>query len=184
MDTKARNLSNDNIETLKDLASTAEIELAAVKLATLDELTKIHNRRGFMMLSQHSLNLCMRQEIPATLVYIDINNFKQINDTFGHAEGDKVLRTFASLISTASRESDIFARMGGDEFVILFTNTTANAAKNNIIRLQLSLDKQNANNKYDITFSYGIVVFDPNKHKTTKALLEDGDSQMYQHKNM
>jgi diguanylate cyclase (GGDEF)-like protein len=184
MDTKARNLSNDNIETLKDLASTAEIELAAVKLATIDELTKIHNRRGFMMLSQHSLNLCMRQKIPATLVYIDINNFKQINDTFGHAEGDQVLRTFASLISTASRESDIFARMGGDEFVILFTNTTANATKNNIIRLQLSLDKQNANNKYDITFSYGIVVFDPEKHKTTKALLEDSDSQMYQQKNM
>jgi diguanylate cyclase (GGDEF)-like protein len=185
IDNKPRSLSNDDIETLKDLASTVERELAAIELATLDDLTKIPNRRGFMMLSQHSLNLCMRQKIPATLVFMDLDKFKQINDIFGHAEGDNVLKTFAHLMSAESRESDLFARLGGDEFVILFINTTTNAAKDTIMRLQHSLHehKQNANNKYDISFSFGMVSFDPDKHKTIEALLEDGDSQMYQHKN-
>jgi GAF domain-containing protein len=66
MDTQPRSLSNNDIETLKDLASTAERELAAIELPTIDELTKISNRRGFMMLSQHSLNFCTRQKVPAT----------------------------------------------------------------------------------------------------------------------
>lgn len=185
MDTHPKYLSNDDIETLKDLASTVERELAAINLATLDDLTKIHNRRGFMMLSQHSLNLCMRQQTPATLVFIDLNKFKQINDMFGHAEGDDVLRTFANLVSKECRESDVFARLGGDEFVVLFANTTLSAAKDMIIRLQQSLNehKQKANSKYNISFSYGMVGFDPDKHKTIEALLEDGDSQMYEHKN-
>lgn len=185
VDTKTRNLSNDEIEILKDLASTAERELAAIKMATIDELTKIHNRRGFMMLSQHSLNLCIRQNMPATLVFMDLDKFKQINDMFGHAEGDNVLKMFANQIRTECRESDLFARLGGDEFVILFINTTTDSAKDTIIRLQQSLHqhKQNANNKYDISFSFGMVSFDPEKHKTIEALLEDSDSQMYQHKN-
>jgi diguanylate cyclase (GGDEF)-like protein len=185
IDTKPRSLSNDDIETLKDLASTAERELAAIELATIDELTKIPNRRGFMMLSQHSLNLCTRQKIPATLVFMDLDKFKQINDMFGHAEGDKVLKIFANQISSECRESDLFARLGGDEFVILFINTTTNATKDTIIRLQQSLNEHRpeTNNSYDISFSYGMVSFDPDKHNTIKALLEDGDSQMYQHKN-
>ena len=185
VDTKTRNLSNDEIEILKDLASTAERELAAIKMATIDELTKVHNRRGFMMLSQHSLNLCIRQKMPATLVFMDLDKFKQINDMFGHAEGDNVLKMFANQIRTECRESDLFARLGGDEFVILFINTTTTSAKDTIIRLQQSLHqhKQNANNKYDISFSFGMVSFDPEKHKTIEALLEDSDSQMYQHKN-
>jgi len=186
IDIKPRNLSNEEIEILKDLASTAERELAAIKMATIDELTKIHNRRGFMMLSQHSLNLCVRQKMPATLVFMDLNKFKQINDKLGHAEGDKVLKTFANLMSIECRESDLFARLGGDEFVFLFINTTTSAAKDTIIRLQQSLHKhkQNANNQYDISFSFGMVSFEPDKHKTIDALLEDGDSQMYQHKNI
>jgi diguanylate cyclase (GGDEF)-like protein len=116
---------------------------------------------------------------------MDLDEFKQINDMFGHAEGDNVLKIFAKQISNECRESDLFARLGGDEFVILFINTTTNATKETITRLQQSLNKhkQKTNNSYDISFSYGMVSFDPNKHHTIKALLEDGDSQMYQHKN-
>tara|TARA_R110002049_G_scaffold279626_3_gene458635 strand:+ start:2227 stop:3084 length:858 start_codon:yes stop_codon:yes gene_type:complete len=183
-DTKPRSLNNDDIETLKDLGSTVENELAAIELATLDDLTKIPNRRGFLIISQHSLNLCMRQKMPATLVFMDLNKFKQINDKFGHAEGDEVLKSFANLISSECRESDLFARLGGDEFVILFINTSTSAATDTITRLQQSLNqyKQHANDKYDISFSFGMVSFNPDKHKTITALLEDSDSQMYKHK--
>jgi diguanylate cyclase (GGDEF)-like protein len=183
IDNKPRSLSNNDIETLKDLASTVELELAAIKMATIDELTKINNRRGFMMISQYSLNLCIRQKMPATLVFMDLDKFKQINDMFGHAEGDNVLKMFANLISSECRESDIFARLGGDEFVILFINTTTTATEETIIRLQQSLDEHSANNKYDISFSYGMISFDPDKHKTIEDLIEDSDSAMYRHKN-
>jgi diguanylate cyclase (GGDEF)-like protein len=118
------------------------------------------------------------------LVFIDLNKFKQINDTFGHAEGDSVLKMFADLISNKCQESDLFARLGGDEFVILFINTSTSAAKDTIIRLQQSLNehKQKANNNYDISFSYGMVDFESDKYKTIEALLEGGDSQMYKYK--
>ena len=184
IDQKPRTLSDEDLEAIKDLASTAERELAAIQLATLDELTNIPNRRGFMMVGQHSLNLCVRQKIPASLVYLDLDNFKPINDTFGHAEGDNVLTTFASQISALCRDSDLYARMGGDEFVILFINTTNDAAEDIIVRLQQSLNEYNqkANHEYDIEFSFGIVDFDPDKHDSIEVLLEEGDSLMYEYK--
>jgi len=184
IDQKPRSLSDDDLEALKDLASTVERELAAIQLATLDELTDILNRRGFMMISQHSLNLCVRQKIPASLVYLDLDNFKRINDTFGHSEGDNVLNAFADQIRTVCRESDVFARLGGDEFVILFINASKKAAEDTIVRLQQSLNeyKQKEHREYDISFSSGIVNFDPDKHNSIEGLLEDGDSLMYEYK--
>ena len=184
IDQKPRTLSDEDLEAIKDLASTAERELAAIQLATLDELTNIPNRRGFMMVGQHSLNLCVRQKIPASLVYLDLDNFKPVNDTFGHAEGDNVLTTFASQISALCRDSDLYARMGGDEFVILFINTTNDAAEDIIVRLQQSLNEYNqkANREYDIEFSFGIVDIDPDKHDSIEVLLEEGDSLMYEYK--
>lgn len=186
IDQKPRDFDTDDIEALKDLASTAERELAAIQLATIDELTGIPNRRGFLMISQHSLNLCVRQKTLASLVYLDLDNFKPINDTFGHAEGDKVLSTFAEHIDNVCRESDILARLGGDEFVVLFIDTPKQAATSIIKRLKDSLNKHNekVNLEYDVSFSYGIVDFEPEKHKSITSLLEDADSQMYEFKNI
>lgn len=70
----------------------AERELMAIRLATLDDLTGISNRREFVALAQNSLHLCVRQGIPASMVFFDLNGFKPINDEFGHAEGDRALK--------------------------------------------------------------------------------------------
>jgi diguanylate cyclase (GGDEF)-like protein len=186
IDQEPRQLSDEDLEALRDLALTAERELAAIQLATLDDLTGILNRRGFKMIGQHSLNLCARQRLPASLVYLDLDKFKPINDTFGHAEGDNVLIEFASQITNVCRESDLVARIGGDEFVSLFINTPKDAANNLIVRLQKSLSEYNQKESrgYDIYFSYGIVEFEPDKHHTIKALLEDGDALMYESKKI
>ncbi len=184
IDRVPRNFTEEDLLALRDIASTVERELAAVQLATLDELTDIPNRRGFMMIGQHSINLCARQKMPASLVYMDLNNFKPINDTYGHAEGDRVLTIFAEHISAICRESDLFARLGGDEFVILFVNTSKNCAEDIIRRLQHSLQEYNqkAEHAYDISFSFGIVDFVPGKHQKIEDLLCDGDKLMYEHK--
>jgi diguanylate cyclase (GGDEF)-like protein len=186
IDQKPRDLDKDELEALKDLASTAERELAAVQLATLDELTNINNRRGFIMLAQHSLNLCARQDIPASLVFLDLNQFKPINDQFGHAEGDQALQTFAKQMKIACRDSDLYARLGGDEFAVLLTNVSRESAEEVMTRFQEALDQYNQESKrgYEISFSYGIVEFDRDKHQTIEELLNAGDLQMYENKKL
>jgi diguanylate cyclase (GGDEF)-like protein len=176
IDRKARTFSEEDIDALKDLAAMVERELAAVQLATLDELTNITNRRGFMLLAQHSLNLCARQRIPVSLVFLDLNKFKPINDTFGHAEGDKALLAFVEQMKNILRDSDLFARL---------TNTSAMLAEDVIARFRRALDQYNqqAGRGYDIAFSYGIVEFDPAKHDSVAALLAAGDALMYERKN-
>ena len=185
IDRKPRNLGKDDLEALVDLASMVEREFSALQLATMDELTNISNRRGFMQLAQHSLHFCKREKVPATLVFMDLNNFKPINDRFGHAEGDRALTAFAGLLRSSFRDSDIIARLGGDEFVVLLSNSGKESAEGSIARFRDSLDQSTREVKrgYDISFSYGVVEFDPDKHMTIEALLADGDALMYQTKN-
>lgn len=180
-----RSLEKEDIEILKDLTSMVERELAAVQLATLDELTNISNRRGFMVLARHSLNVCSRQKIPAALVFLDLDKFKPINDKFGHAEGDRVLIAFANLMKSCFRDSDVFARLGGDEFVVLHANTSKQEAEGIIGRFSQLLKKcnQEADRGYEIAFSHGIVEFDPEIRPAIEELLANGDSIMYEVKS-
>lgn len=182
IDRQPRNMTDEDLATLKDLASMVERELEAVQLATLDDLTKISNRRGFMVLAQHTLNLCKRQETCASLAFIDLNKFKPINDCFGHAEGDRALVSFAEQMKSFFRSTDIFARLGGDEFAILFSNTKKQTAGEVIEKFRTSLDEYNRQSKrgYDISFSYGVVEFDHDRHSSIEALLMEGDSLMYE----
>ena len=180
-----RNFGKEDIEALKDLASMVERELAAVQLATLDELTNISNRRGFMVLAQYSLNFCVRQKIPAALIFLDLDKFKPINDKFGHAEGDAALIAFTRQMKSTFRDSDLFGRLGGDEFVALLTSTSKQQARYVIEKFSNSLKKYNqeANRGYDISFSYGIAEFNPEKFCAIEELLAVGDSLMREIKN-
>jgi len=181
IDRQPRSFGKEDLEALKDLVLMVERELAAVQMATLDELTAISNRRGFVMLAQHSLHFCARQKLAASLVFMDLDKFKPINDTFGHAEGNRVLTVFAEQMNTVCRDSDIYARLGGDEFAMLLINTPKEHAENVVARLCQSVEKYNQEAKrgYDISFSHGIVEFNPEKHHTLDALLAEGDSLMY-----
>ncbi len=185
IDREPRNFGQEDIEALEDLASMVERELAAFQMATSDELTNISNRRGFMQLAEYSLNFCARQKIPAALVFLDLDKFKPINDTFGHAEGDHALIVFADHMKRTCRNTDLFARLGGDEFVVLLMNSSKKLAEEVVARLTQSIERHNqeANRGYDISFSYGIVEFEPAKPDTIEALLEQGDSLMYKNKN-
>ena len=181
IDRQPRNFSDEDIATLKDLAYMVEREIAIVQMATQDELTKLINRRGFMLLAQKSLEFCKRQNIPATLIYMDLDELKSINDRFGHAEGDLALSVFAKKIECAGRDSDICSRLGGDEFSLLLINTSKHSAENLIARLRKSIEKYNheAMRGYDILFSYSTVEFNIDKHSKIDTFLADGDAQLY-----
>ncbi|WP_434601111.1 sensor domain-containing diguanylate cyclase [Pseudomonas sp. Z1-29] len=184
LDTRPRTLNDDERELLRDLASMAEQELVAVQMASMDELTLLSNRRGFMTLAQHALSVCSRLSRPATLLFFDLNDFKPINDRFGHAEGDGALKTFADVLRIAFRESDVIGRMGGDEFVALLTGASHVETTAIMARLREMLDERNITLQrgYDIDFSVGQIEYDPERHESIDSLLAEADAAMYAQK--
>ncbi|HEX7936535.1 MAG TPA: sensor domain-containing diguanylate cyclase [Paraburkholderia sp.] len=184
IDVKPRELDAEERDLLRDLARMAEQELAAVQLATLDELTYLSNRRGFSALAQHALNVCKRLDKPASLLFFDLNDFKQINDTHGHAEGDHALKVFAEVLRAALRETDVIGRLGGDEFVALLSDTDDAATREVTQRLTQLLDAHNdeAQRGYRICYSVGQIQYDAARHDTVAELLSAADGAMYSHK--
>jgi diguanylate cyclase (GGDEF)-like protein len=184
-DLKPRYFDTEDYQVLKDLAELVESELVAVQLATLDELTKISNRRGFIYLAQKSLNLCARQNISASLIFIDLDNFKEINDTFGHRQGDSVLMGFAEQLKIFFRDSDVLARLGGDEFAILLTGTASEKAHETIDRLRQSMGSFFAGKHPEciVSFSAGVNTIDFNQAISVENLLSHADMLMYQSKS-
>ena len=181
IDTQPRAFPAEDLEALLDLANLVERELIATQVATLDELTHIANRRGFMALAQSALHFCQRNTLPGVLVFIDLDKFKWINDQFGHAEGDWALCCFAELIGTQFRDSDVYGRLGGDEFAVLMTGIQYAAAEKKIKHFcqALTLQNQQAQRGYNLAFSYGLVEVEPNKSLAIEPLLEQADARMY-----
>lgn len=184
IDVVPRNLGPDDRDLLRDIAGMAEQELAAVQLATTDELTLLSNRRGFLALAQQALNLCRRLRQPASLLFVDMNRFKEVNDRFGHAEGDRALCSFAGALKRTFRDSDIIGRLGGDEFVALLPNTTPPLATKALTRLQRAVEELNSScdRGYELQFSAGRLAYDPARHGSIEALLQEADALMYRGK--
>lgn len=184
IDTQPRSLDPDDALALKDLAAMVEDELTAFAAATTDLLTRIWNRRGFLTLGQSSLDACARQGLPATLAYLDLDGFKAINDTHGHAAGDAVLQRFAEGLRHGFRSSDVFARLGGDEFVVLMPGAEPEAAQDAASRLADWLDATEASLglPYRTAFSCGSVAHDSASGQRITDLLMQGDKAMYRRK--
>lgn len=184
IDRQPRDFNEEDLTLLRDLTRMAEQELAAVQLATMDDLTMLSNRRGFEALAKHALSVSRRLEKPTALLYFDLDQFKQINDRFGHAEGDHALTTFARLLQDTFRESDVLGRLGGDEFAALLTNAETTESARATERLQEAVDKHNKEAKrgYDIAFSVGELPYDAARHCDIGALMTEADALMYQNK--
>ncbi|MBB3212905.1 diguanylate cyclase (GGDEF)-like protein [Herbaspirillum sp. Sphag1AN] len=183
IDNQPHQFGEDDLALLRDLAKMAEQELFAMELATIDELTRIPNRRGFDAMSEQALSLCQRLGKPVSLLYFDLDLFKQINDQFGHAEGDRALQDFSAILTKSFRQSDIIGRLGGDEFAVMLPNTTRHQALVALRCLEKAVQQHNrsSNRGYKLRFSVGQV-------DTTVApaniseLMKRADSRMYEHK--
>ncbi len=186
IDQRPRQLDAEDRQLLADLAGMAEQELAALHLAHLDPLTGLYNRRGFEALAAHGLRLARRQRHPAALLFIDLDDFKRINDRYGHAEGDLALASLARLMSQALRGSDVLARLGGDEFAVLLMDADAAATAAALKRLGEALEQHNrqAQRGYSLGFSIGSVAFDPQRHADLAALLAEADAAMFRQKRL
>ncbi|MFH2069212.1 MAG: diguanylate cyclase [Candidatus Omnitrophota bacterium] len=169
-----------------DITERKKMEEEIRTLSLTDELTNLYNRRGFFTLAEQQLYIARRAKREMFLLYADVDNLKWINDTFGHQEGDLALADVADIIKTTFRESDIVARIGGDEFVILATETVAESKKILLKRLQENLNGYNSqeNQKYELSLSTGVVFCDPQQphHYSLDNLIAQADKSMYKEK--
>jgi diguanylate cyclase (GGDEF)-like protein len=154
------------------------------ELSLVDPLTGLNNRRGFFTLAEHQIKIADSTNSTLVLLYMDLNNFKQINDTLGHAEGDNVLVATADLFRKTFRRSDIISRFGGDEFVVLVTDESDASEDLLRRRLEKNISEFNSNPSlnYKLSTSVGIAVWRPDNPCTLEELLSQSDNSMYQDK--
>jgi diguanylate cyclase (GGDEF)-like protein len=146
-------------------------------LARTDVVTGIPNRRAFEEDARTMLRLHVRDHRPLTAVGMDLDGFKQINDTLGHSEGDAVLREVAQTLARTVRSSDILCRYGGDEFAVLFADTDERGAQALLARLHQALDRSMQLGGWPVTFSIGAVTF--RTLPSERALMRLVDEQTY-----
>lgn len=199
----------EQVATLEDLAAAAmaEIELRATTRALLrsqesleasqlslqgahdrlkaqsvrDQLTGLLNRRGFAEAARHHQAVAQRSGDPFLVAALDLDGFKQINDSFGHDVGDEALTDMAVILTETFRSSDVIARFGGDEFVLLLTNTAA--AEMDAVRTRLAgalaAHNAGAGHEYLLVASIGLTSWEPATSRPLPALLKEADDAMY-----
>jgi two-component system cell cycle response regulator len=159
-----------------------QARLHLLSLSLMDELTRLHNRRGFVSLAEQRLKLTSRQGVRSMLIFIDVDNLKRINDNFGHREGDRALQQVAGLLQECFRETDIIARLSGDEFCVLLSQTSA--AGDLLIRKRLVqlIDRSNENSKCVYALSVSVGAVDISGPQELEQQIGRADALMYEHK--
>jgi diguanylate cyclase (GGDEF)-like protein/PAS domain S-box-containing protein len=169
---------------IQDITERKRAEAALQSLSLVDELTGLYNRRGFLAVSEQSLaEIRLNEKIPA-IVYADLDGLKEINDSLGHHEGDRALAKAAEILKDSFRSSDIVARIGGDEFVVLAAIGSDESPESLSMRLQENFDASNAlrNRPYNLSVSVGIAHFDDEQNHSIEELMAQADRSMYENK--
>lgn len=153
------------------------------QMSFYDDLTALLNRRGFLSLAQQQLKIAQRENWDLVVMFADLDSLKNINDSFGHPEGDRALRTVATILKETFRTSDLLARLGGDEFIVMALNAPAAGVQTMRDRLQRNIDRHNALNRYyQISLSIGIAQFDPKHGLSLEEMIVKADQALYENK--
>jgi diguanylate cyclase (GGDEF)-like protein len=151
-----------------------------IKLSLTDSLSGISNRVKFEQELDKWYELSKRYKTPLTLIIFDIDNFKSINDLYGHLAGDGVIISITKLISKTIRKTDIFARWGGDEFVILLPNTSKDSALELAERLRKIISEIFVEKQGCLSCSFGVVSLEA--YDTLNSFIKRADEKMYESK--
>lgn len=146
---------------------------------TTDPVTGLRNRRGFFDLAEQQLLLARRRGEPLYLYYADIDDFKVTNELFGHREGDRVLQEMARTLKACYRESDIIARVGGDEFLVMPVGLTPEGSDLIIDRFNRAFERVQWHGKvHTASVSFGVAVLEPDSEKTLDELISEATTNM------
>ncbi|MGV8130976.1 MAG: GGDEF domain-containing protein [Candidatus Pacearchaeota archaeon] len=150
------------------------------ELATIDEKTGVYNNKFFKTISEMELDKAKREIGPLSLMILDLDNFKKLNDTYGHLIGDEILKRLALVLKNNIRKYDIISRFGGEEFVILLPNTQIKRAKLVCERIRREVQNDRELKKYSVTFSGGLTEY--KKGDSVKKMQLRADKAVYQAK--
>jgi diguanylate cyclase (GGDEF)-like protein/PAS domain S-box-containing protein len=169
----------------RDITDRKNLEEKLHEVSITDELTGLLNRRGFLIFAQKQIELAKRHSSKLSILFVDLNKMKRINDEFGHKEGDLALVDTSHILRKTFRESDIIARIGGDEFTVLMPDPPDFPFKETVIRHvedNLRTHNELAGKPYMLSASMGMVYYDQDHPVSLEELLSRADALMYEHK--
>jgi diguanylate cyclase (GGDEF)-like protein len=173
------------IETLRDMTDEKQAQLALEQLATRDGLTGLANRRCFDATLQGEWQRALRQQQPLSLLMVDVDNFKQYNDAYGHLGGDECLQRIATAVASEMRANDLVARYGGEEFAVILPNQALKGAAIVAERIRCRVEQlQMPNMESHVTVSIGAATALPAPHNEISQLIATADAALYRAKHM
>ena len=182
-DTRSQQVSELLMRAVRCAAKQYMLQAELGNFALTDELTGLFNRRGFMALAERQLKLGRRSGRGMMLFVMDVDGLKQINDSFGHFEGDRALKRTAEVLEETFRDSDVVARLGGDEFAVLAIEASGHSEATIKTRLFECLKSISAEQScYEISLSLGVARFDPRNRTSIGELMAKADQAMYEQK--
>lgn len=170
---------------IRDITERKKMEETLFKASITDPLTGLMNRRGFFNFAEKQIELVKRSRRNLSILFLDVNEFKKINDTLGHKAGDQALLDIADILKKTLRSSDIIARMGGDEFTVLIIEPQSHDIEkiiNKKIHNGLKTFNAEMKRKYGLSVSMGFAHFDPLNPSSMDELLAKADVLMYEDK--
>ncbi len=172
------------VVTFSDITAMKRNEEKLSDLATTDTMTGLFNRRTGLAILSNKMELARRDNTSLTVCFIDVNNLKMVNDTFGHKEGDDLIKTAARIVKESLRESDVMCRMGGDEFLFILSQCTSDCSIPVWERVQAKIAETNKDGErpYEISLSHGFAEYSPAAGLTLDELVEAADGAMYAEK--
>jgi diguanylate cyclase (GGDEF)-like protein len=151
-------------------------------LAATDYLTGLPNKRAFIVKASSEIERSKRYNRPFTIAYLDLDNFKVVNDQFGHDAGDQILKEFASVLRANIRATDFAARVGGDEFLLLLPETNSANAPPALAHLHNCLSQMSEDSQFPLTLTIGAITYETPIYSAVE-MIKQADQVMYSAKN-
>lgn len=168
----------------RDISERKNIEARLKKYASTDLLTEVLNRRAGLNYLEQEMELLKKSNEVLTIIFIDINDLKMVNDNFGHQEGDRLLQKVSDILQQSLRKHDKVVRLGGDEFLLILPQSNLKEAEKIWYRLKIEFNKASQENDkdYRIWASHGVAEYSPEYEKNLDQLINEADNKMYKEK--
>ena len=180
IDHQFQQINDFDLDIIKNLATTIETEFDENHLSDYDELTKISNRQGFIVIGKQIIRRCNRFDKRILVLYFDLHHMKYINDTYGRDEGDTILKIFSEQLIKNFRKTDVVARLEGDKFCVLCSGMGNEHIPIVLNRLQKKL--LSIQTKHPIEFNVGSIQYDRWRHNSIYTLIEESYEKIFKHK--